>query len=131
MRSICRFALLLVTAIFASSCGGAPRVANDWWGRLPPNSVDVLVLHLTQDNTLMQGTACWVSGGVNHVAFKNAQVTGIYPVVNVSVPEFNGFMFFGEFQGDGSLVGRWHFSDGATTQQSMIQGVPTEAGACR
>jgi hypothetical protein len=131
MRFVCRSTLVLATAALVGSCGGPPQVASDWFARLPPSQLDVLVLHITQDDDLLQGTACWVSGGVNQIAFKNVPVTGLYPVVNVSVPDFDGFTFFGEFQGDGTLAGQVRFTGTPNNRMAMSQGVPSEAAGCR
>ena len=38
------------------------------------------------------------------VAFRSAPVTGMYPTVSVSAPDFNGWTFSGQFEDDATLI---------------------------
>jgi hypothetical protein len=112
-------------------CKATPSVAGDWSGRVAPAHFDYLELHLTQQGSVIQGTACYeiipgsTSGGV---VFRGAPVTGMYPTLTVVAPSFNDWTFTGSFQDDGTLQGQWHNASVPDYPMSVSRGLPHAPG---
>jgi hypothetical protein len=114
------------------NCGGTPQVAGDWSGRVAPNHFDYLELRLTQEGSVIRGTACYeVLGSTSSpVKFRDAAVTGKYPTITVSAPSYNGWTFTGEFQDDGTLSGQWHNRSVPDYPMSLTRGGPPNGMPC-
>lgn len=115
------------------ACGESENVAGEWSGLVAPSHQDVLLLRITQNGQVITGTACYVvlplvSEGA--VAFRSAPVTGMYPMVSVSAPEFNGWTFSGQFEDDGTISGNWHNSSTSPYPMTLKRGLPPSATGC-
>jgi len=129
-RCLCVVAVLLLSAW---ACGSSPDVAGEWSGQVAPSHQDFLLLRITQNGQVITGSACYVvlplvSEGT--VAFRSAPVTGMYPTVSVSAPEFNGWTFSGQFEDNGTISGTWHNSSTSPYPMTLNRGLPPAATGC-
>jgi hypothetical protein len=127
-----RFCSLLALTV-CSSCGKTPQVAGDWIGRVAPAHFDTLELRLTQEGSVIRGTACFeilCSESPCGVQFRDATVTGKYPTITVSTPRNNGFAFTGEFQDDGTLRGQWSNGFVSNNPMYLTRGLPAGLPGC-
>jgi hypothetical protein len=129
-----RYSRVLVASaiLFVSAgCGATPQVAGDWSGRVAPAHFDYLELRLTQKGKVIRGTACYevVPGSsAGGVVFRDATVTGVYPTIQVTAANYNGWTFVGEFQDDGRLDGQWRSSTSSNYPMSLTRGLAGTPG---
>jgi hypothetical protein len=133
MKVDSRAAACFLLALSGWACGESPNVAGEWSGLVGPSHQDYLLLRVTQNGQVITGTACYVvlplvSEGA--VAFRSAPVTGMYPTVSVSAPDFNGWTFSGQFEDDGTISGNWRNSSTPPSPLTLKKGLPPSATGC-